>query len=107
MGNDRMLDVISFMLIFFIPPRYRITHAMAKVHSRIPKPNAGKGRRKQHISLRLGVLRIPDGAREVLDRHLQSLEREDVADGIRALVCWSEDRVCGFRSALVVWDCGV
>jgi hypothetical protein len=51
------------------------------------------------------VIGVFDGSGEVLDCVTESLQGEDVAYGVGALVCWAVDRVCGAGSALIVGNC--
>ena len=50
------------------------------------------------------VVRVFDRAREAFDRLAQSLQGEDVGDGVCALVGWAIDGVLGPGRARVVWD---
>lgn len=52
------------------------------------------------------VIRVPDRARQVLNRRPESLEGEDITDWIRALVRGAVNRVLRAGNALVVRDGG-
>lgn len=84
----------------------RIAHAVAEVDARVAEPDAREGRREEHFGLRFGVVRVAHRAREVLDRGAEGLEREDVGDGVGALVGRAVDGVRGPRGALMVGDRG-
>ncbi|SPQ23270.1 bd6c9939-491b-41ab-b150-aeb5933a5800, partial [Thermothielavioides terrestris] len=73
-------------------------------HPGIPKPDAGQRGGQEHLALRLKVLRIADRAGQVLDGGAQRVEREDVADRVRALVGRAQDGVGGARDALAEGD---
>lgn len=45
-------------------------HTMTQMHPRIPKPHPRQRRRKQHLALRLRIIRIPHRPRQVLYRRL-------------------------------------
>lgn len=79
---------------------------MTQVHARVAKADAGERGSEQHLALGLHVVRVLDRARQVLDAVPQRLQREDVADGVRALVRGPQDGVRGARHPLVVGDGG-
>lgn len=79
---------------------------MAQMHARVPEANTGQRGSQQHLALGLHVVGVPDGAGQVLDAVVQGLEREDVADGVGALVGGPQDGVLRAGRALVVGDGG-
>lgn len=79
---------------------------MAEMHTRVAEPDTGQRSGEEHLALGLHVVRVLDRARQVLDAVLERLQREDVTDGVRALVGGPQDGVRRARDALVVRDGG-
>ena len=83
-----------------------VAHAVAEVDAGVAEADARERGRQQHLALGLVVRRVGDRARQVPHRAAQGLQREDVRDGVRALVGGAGDRVRGAGHPLVVGDRG-
>ena len=82
--------------------RRGIARAVAEVHAGVAGPNAGEGGGQEHLRLGLGVVAVANGLRQVGDGAAEGLEREDVRDGVGALVCRTQDRIRQTRNPLGV-----
>jgi hypothetical protein len=65
-----------------------------------------QGCREEHLVLGFEVVGIFDGSGEIFDCASESLEGEDVGDGVCSLVSWAVDGVGWTRLAFVVGDGG-
>lgn len=72
----------------------------------VAEPDAGQSRGQEHLGLGLEVVRVADGAGQVLDGAAQGLQRENVGNRVGSLVGGPVDGVGGARGALVVRDGG-
>ena len=99
-----MINLIPIVLITLVSARYWITHPMAKVNTRISKSDTRQRSSKQHLALRFLILRITNCPKQVFHSHLQCFEGEHIANRVRTLVCWAQNRVCWTGNTLTVWD---
>lgn len=79
-------------------------HTVTEMHSSVSEANAGKRSSEEHLALRLVVIRIPNRARQVLNRLPQRLEGENITNRIRALVRGAINRVLRAWNALIIRD---
>lgn len=59
---------------------------MAKMYSSVAKAYTSQSRCKKHLTLGLEVVWVPNGARQVLDGASESVEREDIRNGVGTLI---------------------
>jgi hypothetical protein len=104
MWDQRVINIISFVLVIFVCTRYAIAKCMAKMHSCVPKPHTCQRRCKKHLFLGFVVVWIFDSTREVFDGHLQRFERKYVTDWVCALIYWSKNWVRWPWDTFVIWD---
>lgn len=103
-GNDVLLDVVAGVLVARVLRADGVAHAVAEMDTSIAETDTGQGGGEKHLGLGLEVIRVLDGARQIFDGVAESLQGEDVADGVGALVCGALDRVLGAGCALMEWD---
>lgn len=77
---------------------------MAEMNTSVAETDASKRGSEEHLALRLVVIRVPYCAGQVLNRRPESLEGEDITNGIRALVRGAINRVLRAGNALVIRD---
>ena len=105
-GDERLVGDVAGVGVARVLAADGVAHAVAEVHARVAEADARERGRQQHLALGFVVLRVPDRAGQVLDRAAEGLQREDVGDGVRALVGGAVDRVRGAGHPLVVGDRG-
>ncbi len=72
----------------------------------ISKSNTSESSSKQHLTLSLVIFKIFCGARKVLNCTLESLQGEDITDGVCTLISRSVDGICWPRDSFEVGDSG-
>lgn len=106
MRDDGALDVVARVPVARVLPADGVAHAVAEMDAGVAETDAGEGGGQQHLRLGFVVVWVLGRAREVLDRAAEGLEREDVGDGVGALVGGAVDGVGGAGGAHVVGDGG-
>lgn len=62
---------------------------VAEMHTSVTKTDTSQSRSQEHFTLSLEIIWVLHRSGKILDSSLQSMEREDVGDGVGSLVCWA------------------
>lgn len=81
-----------------------VGETVANVHTGVSETNTSKSRSKKHVRVSLEVFRVSARSRKVLNGKSQTLQRENVSNGVRALVSGSHVGVLRSRGSLLVRD---
>ena len=76
-----------------------VRHAVRQVAARVAEPDSRERGGEKHLSARLGVVGVVDGAAHVLSHHLDGLQRPYVADRVGALIGRAQAGVRGGLAA--------
>lgn len=102
--DDGLVGHVPGVLVAGVLSADRVAHPVAEVHACVAEADACERGCEQHLRLRFVVVGVLDRTGEVFDRAAQGLQREDVRDGVRALVRGAVYRIRRARHALVVGD---
>ena len=93
MRDDRFVGDVSGVFVARVLPTDGVTHTVAQVNACVSEADARESSCQEHLALGFEVVWVLDSSGEVLDGATKSLEREDVGDGVGALVSRAVDGV--------------